>query len=469
MSSIPDSLLSEYRARVDSDAAGTLHPFKADDHYEALWRSSAMERTPYTEDFPEPLLVIPELYDGSLGQGRASNIKTTVVVYDDGVGVLSVTDNGRGLSNLPRFLQWAASKSESNYHRNGHGAKKCLTKWAPNFQKAVWAVEYRVKGRDPIVVKYPYNGIKTYNVGIEDDDESLTPSGTAFHVVFDIKVLGAFNTAEKLAAGIQEIIETRYHEPVFGRVEFELDIEWPNSHVVKRSKDPENLWHSFRFFVDQEVAAGNAVKEMREEKTSHGCPWTLDRYKISIDGKKTYALKTRFPHYGQKNGSAQRILVSLNERMIEAIHYHKLAGKPAVHNVDNGTIVFVTFVGDFSVVPEPSTTKVSMYEHDPIFTQFKEDIRRVLNPAATEVVPAPVHAPRGVLGQVADALAAVMAPAAVQTPAVLSPKRNVTKDVLCRAFDVEASITGESLIIVYNGERYDMSSFKISAITFERR
>jgi hypothetical protein len=427
-----------------------------------------MERTPYTEDFPEPLLVLPELYDGSLGQGRAIKIKTNITVHPDGAGILSVIDLGRGLSNLPRFLQWAASKSESNYHRNGHGAKKCLTKWAPDFQKAVWAVEYRVKGRDPIVVKYPYNGIKTHNVGIEDDDASLMPSGTAFHVVFDAKVLGIYNNAEKLAAAIQEVIETRYHESVFTRVEFELNIKWGDSQVVRRSKDPENMWHSFRYFVDQEVNAGNAEQVgAHEEKTSHGCPWTLDRFKLTIDGKKTYALKVRFPHYGQKNGSAQRVFVSLNERMIEAIHYHKLAGKPAVHNLDNGIIVFVDFVGEFSVVPEPSTTKVSMYEQDPIFIQFKEDVRRILNPSAVEVAPAP--APRGVIGQVLNAVAAAMAPAAPPAPSMSPARKNVTKDVLCKAFNVEASLTGESLVIVYGGERYDMSEWKVEDITFTRR
>jgi hypothetical protein len=472
MSSIPDSLLSEYRARVAAAANGPLPPLAADEQYAALWRASAMEKVPYTEDFPEALLVLPELIDGSLGQGSAGTITITIKVHPDGVGILTVDDNGAGISNLSRMLKWAATKSVDNLHRNGHGMKKCMTKWARLFQMAVWAVVYRNKNRNAVHVKYPYKGPDTLVEDIENDDKTLKDGGTSIHIVFNTDVLGTFNTAEKLAAGIQEVIETRYSEPVFARVEFILDVEWGDSHVVGTSKDPENPWHSFRYFVEQEVAAGNAVKEKHAEGTSNGAPWLLVRFKIIVDGKKSYALKARFPRFGTKTPSAQRVHLALGERIIEAMPYHKLAGKPSAHPTENGTIVFVTFTGGFSAVPEPATTKVSLYEQDPIFTQFKSDVRRILNSAAVEAlppVPAPAPAPRGILGHMADAVVAALAPAAPREPALPPARKNVTKDVLCRTFDVEASLAGETLIIVYNGERYDMTDYKVANVVFERR
>jgi hypothetical protein len=474
MSSIPDSLLSEYRARVIAAARGPLPPLDADEHYAALWRASSMEKVPYTEDFPEALLVLPELLDGSLGQGfagRTGVISIIIKVYPDGVGILTVTDNGGGISNLSRFLKWAATKSVDNIHRNGHGMKKCMTKWARLFQMAVWAVVYRNKNRNAVHVKYPYKGSDTLVEDLENDDNTLRGSGTSVHIVFNSDVLGTFNTAEKLAAGIQEVIETRYREPIFERVDFELDIEWGESHVVVNSSDEEKPWHSFRYFVEQEVAAGNAVLEKHVEGTSNGAPWLLDRFKLTLDGKKAYALKTRFPHFGTKTPSAQRVHLALGERVIEAMPYHKLAGKPSAHPTENGTFVFVTFTGGFSALPEPATTKVSLYEQDPIFTQFKSDVRRILNSSAVDAPPAPpVPVQRGLFGNIADFLspASVLAPAPVRDEAPPA-RKNVTKDMLCRLFDIDASHTGDSLMVSYKGVQYDMTVWKVEDIRFTMR
>jgi hypothetical protein len=48
------------------------------EEFAAGWRSSAHEAVPYTDDFPECLLVLPELYDGSLNQGNATEIHTEI-------------------------------------------------------------------------------------------------------------------------------------------------------------------------------------------------------------------------------------------------------------------------------------------------------------------------------------------------------------------------------------------------------
>lgn len=42
--------------------------------FHSLWRASANEAVAYANDFPEALLVLPELIDGALGDGRASEI-----------------------------------------------------------------------------------------------------------------------------------------------------------------------------------------------------------------------------------------------------------------------------------------------------------------------------------------------------------------------------------------------------------
>jgi hypothetical protein len=44
------------------------------EQYISQWRASAHEAVPYTNDFPECFLVLPELIDGAIAQGNASKI-----------------------------------------------------------------------------------------------------------------------------------------------------------------------------------------------------------------------------------------------------------------------------------------------------------------------------------------------------------------------------------------------------------
>ena len=48
--------------------------------YHGLWRASANEGVPYSEDFSEALLVLPEFIDGALGAGKASIIDINIVI-----------------------------------------------------------------------------------------------------------------------------------------------------------------------------------------------------------------------------------------------------------------------------------------------------------------------------------------------------------------------------------------------------
>lgn len=85
------------------------------DQYNALWRGSSHEAVPYTEDFPEPLLVFPEVIDGSLGQGKATAISIHIAINETTrIGVMTVTDNGIGIANERRLLQWAAKEATDN-------------------------------------------------------------------------------------------------------------------------------------------------------------------------------------------------------------------------------------------------------------------------------------------------------------------------------------------------------------------
>ncbi len=118
------------------------------EEYRALWRSSAYDAVPYTGDFPEAVLVLPELTDGSIGQGNATRVEIRVALDVSGKGALCVTDNGGGIRNERRLLQWAATRATSNIHRNGHGVKKCLSKWAPDYDTASWCIRWRIANRN---------------------------------------------------------------------------------------------------------------------------------------------------------------------------------------------------------------------------------------------------------------------------------------------------------------------------------
>ena len=155
--------------------------------YRALWRSSAYDAVPYTDDFPEAVLVLPELTDGAIGQGNATRVEIRVALDASGKGALSVTDNGGGIRNERRLLQWAATRATSNIHRNGHGVKKCLSKWAPDYDAASWRIRWRIANRNVQSTFSPFRGYAP-DVVIDDeglDATSLAPSGCEVLVEFD--------------------------------------------------------------------------------------------------------------------------------------------------------------------------------------------------------------------------------------------------------------------------------------------
>lgn len=353
--------------------------------YSGLWRHSSMEKTPYTEDFPEALLVLPELFDGAIAHGRAPKITVQFLYKAPGVWTLRVVDPGRGLWNETRFKRWAAASSVSKEHQNGHGHKKALTKFAPDYKTANWIVRYRKEHGNLITLTGPFMGDVTPKIESDDDVTTLMPSGTETMVDFDPVILGKYaNDPRSLLFAVKEIIQTRYPESVLARVEFQIEADGLNDagdRVRFQMNSRAQEWHSFRWHVEQGVSAGYIrAYEVNQEHTSLGAPWRLSVYKILPKGTSSFLLKNEFPTYGKKNQPSQRVHISLPGRVIEIAHLYPFMGRQNSHNDDNGLIVFVDFTSEnLALLPKPSTTKVSMYANDEIYKQFTADLRTCLD------------------------------------------------------------------------------------------
>lgn len=364
------------------------------EEFHALWRSSAFEAVPYTDDFPEAVLVLPELIDGSIGQGQATKIILQLTLNGT-KGNLKVRDNGIGIKNERRLLQWAAQKASDNLHRNGHGTKKCLTKWEQDYTKANWTIKYRLAGKNLQIIKGPFKGRDTDVSEDETDQTTLMPSGVEISIDFDITVLaGLAENPDALFKALKELIQTRYSEAIFEKTEFIIDISTgdaaqkkPAPHSSKNAKAP---WHSFKACVEKSVEDPRISKVYTKTVQIEGGQYVLEVFYNSILGNTSFALKKEFPKYGLKSMKSSRAHVCLDGRMIEAIPIYQLMGRDANHNDFNGFIVFVNFTpntpADFDKLPSPCTTKVSLYENDPVLTTFKADFAKMMAPVIKDVL-----------------------------------------------------------------------------------
>jgi hypothetical protein len=364
------------------------------EEFHALWRSSAFEAVPYTDDFPEALLVLPELIDGSIGQGQASKINLEVTLKGTKSN-LKVRDNGVGIKNERRLLQWAAQKAADNLHRNGHGTKKCLTKWEQDYTKANWTIKYRLAGKNLQIIKGPFKGRDTDVSEDETDQTTLMPSGVEISIDFDTSVLaGLAEKPDDLFKALKELLQTRYSEAVFERTEFVIDIGTADPAAKKlaphSSKNAKAPWHSFKACVEKSVEDPRISKVYSKTVQIEGGQYVVEVYYNTILGNTSFTLKKEFPKYGLKSMKSSRAHVSLDGRMIEAIPIYQLMGRDANHNDFNGFIVFVNFTpntpADFNKLPSPCTTKVSLYENDPVLTTFKADFAKMMAPVIKDVL-----------------------------------------------------------------------------------
>jgi hypothetical protein len=341
-----------------------------------------------------------------MGQGKATTIDLTININSERTkGILTMTDNGIGIANERRLLSWAAKDPTDNMHRNGHGLKKCLTKFHPDHATAKWEIKYRRRGKGLQVIKGPFLGTDTHVEEIESDETTLMPSGTSIELEFNLDRLGHNVTDQMILNNIREIIRTRYSNAKLSTVKINLEVGTINLEVgtIKASSHDTNTWKSFHETVKTSGIVEKLVDNHRVP--IDGGHWTMDMYRINCDGRSVSlsALKNGFPHYGLKNMNCSRAHISSDGRMIEAMPLWKLLGKEANHNDLNGIFVFVDFVpttpDDFKKMPTPCTTKVSFYESDEVFKAFVANAGPIIRrgmlaapvvKAATKTTPAPI-------------------------------------------------------------------------------
>ena len=369
------------------------------EEFAAQWRSSAHEAVPYTEDFPECLLVLPELYDGSLNQGHATSIHTEIdlpLPASGALGTLRIRDNGRGITNVTRLLSWASKTSTDIAHRYGHGSKKMLTKWMREHETAKWSLQWRTVDKRGVsgslhTLTGPFLGIHTKHEEDGENDTALMPCGTEWSLSFDPTILGEYQTAEPLFRAIREIICSKYSSVHLDKCTFTLSVRVNGTNV--KEEESSKKWLSFQQQLQKEVKEKRAVISRHKEVPIQGGRWTSTEYKLLTEGKANYPLKQYFPHYGPKNMKAARVHIALKGRFIEAIPLYKLAGREANHNDFNGRIILVDFEPtkpeDYECLPTPCTTKVSFYENCPIFKKFQIEFGEFLKSKEQEQAKVP--------------------------------------------------------------------------------
>lgn len=348
--------------------------------YSGLWRGSAFEAVPYTDLFPEALLVLPELVDGAIGHGVASHVEVAINMSGD-KGTLTVTDNGIGIKNINRLLSWTATESNHIQHRYGHGSKKCLAKWSRDYASAKWSIAWRNKDKKGVAgclntVNAPFLGRDTPIDEDEKDEIQLMPSGTRWTTEFDPSILGVkYKKPAELFSGIKEILLTRYSAKHFDKTEFTLRV---NKHVENSKK---NFWKTFEQSLDAEVDAKNAYLLYDTSVPVTGGIMTYKKYQVVLDGRLNYPLKDHFPNMGQKNMKCARLHVALDGRFIEAIPLYKVYNREANHNDFNGQYGIINFIpnkeGVYESFPTPCTTKVSFYENCPQFKKFMDKMAEI--------------------------------------------------------------------------------------------
>ena len=350
------------------------------DYFHGLWRASANEGVPYSEDFPEPLLVVPELIDGALGDGKASIINIHMDISNPEECILKVADNGEGIKSVKRMKDWTSKDTGNakNEHEYGHGSKKCLTKWMPDYKTAKWDLYWRTQDKRGVssvlnCLSSPFKGLETTH--IEDDvNEDICPiRGTQWDIKFKLSILGKYsdkvqtpNQVKSIMESLRELICVRYEYSYYHDYTINLSITDGKTILKEKSSD----WKTLKQCLEDEIQKGNVKKlydfKITEDKTNVNC----SKYKIIPDGR-TFNLPN-FPTFGRKNMKASRVHIGRNGRYIEPMPYSKFIGS-VVHNDDNGTIMFIMYTGD--ELPTPCTTKVKLQEECPIYIKMTNAIK----------------------------------------------------------------------------------------------
>jgi hypothetical protein len=349
--------------------------------YQALWRSSANEGVPYSEDFPEALLVLPEFLDGALGAGNASIIDLTFNITNPKECELIVNDNGKGLVSEKRMKDWSSKETGNNETENiyGHGSKKALTKFIPEFVNAKWTLSWRKQDKRGLsgalnILSSPFNGLDTKHIEDDENEDTCPIHGTCWNIKFDISVLGKYNKPAELMNALQEIIRSRYEPSKYQP--YTINVKIINGATILQQKSTE--WKSLKAHLDDEIQHGSVKKTHESSITVDKTTATYSFYEIVDDGRK-YNIPG-MPIYGRKNMTSSRVHLARNGRYIEAMAYSKFIGN-VQHNAKNGKIGFVMFTGE--ELPTPCTTKVKFQEECPIFKKMTAlIIKHIITPPA---------------------------------------------------------------------------------------
>lgn len=344
----------------------------SDEYYHGLWRASANEGVPYTEDFPESLLVFPEWIDGALGAGEATEINIVFDLTNPLCCIVSMEDNGRGLMSEKRMKDWVSKEVGNDRKENmyGHGSKKALTKFAPDYHTAKWELYWRKQDKRGLsgslhIVSSPFKGLDTTHEENEEKDDICPQHGTRWQVEFNKSVLGNVNTVSTLMESLQEIIRSRYEPSYYQPYQINIEIKNGTESIKQNSKH----WKSLKQTLEEECTSGNVVKTHEKIIQIDGTIAKCTKFQIIADGRKYNIPGMKL--FGRKNMDATRVHISRHGRYIEAMPFAKFMDKE-IHNSDNGTIAFVQFEGE---LPTPCTTKVQFQYDCPIFKKMKGPIK----------------------------------------------------------------------------------------------
>ena len=372
------------------------------------WRAIAGEKLPYTQDFQEIFLVLPEGPDNSLSQGQASECGTSIELLSDSKARLRIIDNGIGpdYRGIDRLRSMGSKSSTSVNNRYGRGSRTMLAKLCPDYPTAKWKAIWRnryPKGTSPLyTMEAPFIGPDQKIIVDHEDTTTLPEGGFEWIIEFDRSRLGNIQTPQEIFDSIKELYRTRYSRAHFDKTTFTLEVKEGDTRIFESST--EHNWTTFEECVQKEVESGNAEMVYGAVHPFNKGTMVYTLYRILVNGKTTFPLKKEFPHYGQKNQHCARVHIALSGRMIEARPIHELfSGKGATHNDFNGFIGFANFESssdEFDQLPTPSTTKVSFRDDCPNHTLFVKKMYEInggINPKQKpkpEPAPAPVDPPK---------------------------------------------------------------------------
>ena len=367
--------------------------------YHGLWRASANEGVPYSEDFPEPMLVLLELIDGALGDGNADKIDLLFDITNPDKCSLQVRDNGKGIKSETRLKSWTSKDhgTKKKEHVYGHGSKKMLTKWMPIYEIAKWRVLWRKQDKKGVsgvlnIMSSPFKGLETQHEEDEENEDICPEHGTQWEIEFNLDILGKLNTPKDIMASVKELLCIRY-EPHYYEKKFEINIKIINGLNIIRENSKK--WKSLKETLDDKIKLNNGSVSKIFEHTFQIDNTILkcDFYKILEDGR-SFSLEG-FNQFGKKNMNATRLHMGRYGRYIEAKKLSHFLNKEQ-HNSNNCFIGFIMFSGD--ELPTPCTTKVKFQEECPIYKKCAKNIieqfdfnklKNKLNPSPKLVEPKP--------------------------------------------------------------------------------